>query len=678
MLSGPTPDLCRKEVDASSFQPSSRQQEMTVSAPPPACHQPKMGSAMEINTESDKPPIPIPIRVVAVTMSLYQLYTGIFQLTAMNQRVTHVTFALVLIFLYYGFDQKKKTTIAWHGYAIALTCLALGAYVLCTWFKKVGECGLCPPGYELALGTVFLLICMEAARRTLGWVFPIIAIVSMVYARFGEFLPGILAHKNYPFERIVGNMFITTDGVFGMLAGISATYIFLFILFGSMLRAAGGGDFFINLSFGLFGHVRGGPAKIAVVASSLFGMLSGSGTANVAGTGQITIPLMKRNGYKPHFAAAVETVSSAGGLLMPPIMGSAVFIIMEILGVSYVTIMKAAGLTAILYYVGLFLMIDLEAQKMGMVGLPKEDLPKLKKTLKEGWFFIIPIGVLIFFLVYSKVSVTRAAFWATIAIPICSIFAAPEKRMTPRQILTGLQEGALTALPVVAILSLGGVVLGMITLTGLGLMMSGLLIKMSGGKLIVLLFMTMVASIILGMGVPPVAAYIVLAILVVPALIKLGVYPLAAHLFVFYFATIAGITPPMAPDAFVAAGIADAPMMRTAFTACRLALVIFIVPYMFVYNNALLLIGSFGQILQVCVTAFFGVMALACAAQNYLGGKLPLLLRLLMFAGGGCLIYPGLKSDLVGLAIVALMFWIRIPNTVQHYTIGWFRKQKPL
>ena len=631
---------------------------------------------MEIKTETNKPRIPMLIRIIAVAMSLYQLYTGIFQLTAMNQRVTHVTFALVLIFLYYGFDQGKRRRIAWHGYLLAGLALAMGAYVLCTWFTKIGECGMSPPVYELILGTIFLIFCIEAARRTLGWVFPIIALVSMIYARFGEMLPGILAHKNYPFERIVGNMFITTDGVFGMLAGISATYIFLFILFGAMLRAAGGGEFFINLSFALFGHVRGGPAKIAVVASSLFGMLSGSGTANVAGTGQITIPLMKRSGYKPHFAGAVETVSSAGGLLMPPIMGSAVFIIMEVLGVNYVTIMKAAGLTAVLYYVGLFLMIDIEAQKLGMVGLPKEDLPRLKKTFQEGWYFIIPIFVLIFFLVYSKVSVTRAAFWATISIPVCSVFGGKARRMSWAKIVEGLESGALTALPVVAILSLGGVVLGMITLTGLGLMMSGLLIKMSGGSLFILLLLTMVASIILGMGVPPVAAYIVLAILVVPALIKLGVYPLAAHLFVFYFATIAGITPPMAPDAFVAAGIAEAPMMRTAFTACRLALVIFILPYMFVYNNALLLIGSPLQILQVAVTAFFGVLAIACAAQNYLGGRLPVLLRLILLFSGGCLIFPGWRTDLTGLAILALVMAIRIPQTLRRYTIGLIVREK--
>lgn len=606
---------------------------------------------------SDRPPWLV--RLIAVAMSLFQLYTGIFQLTAMNQRVTHVTFALVLIYLLYGWDQKRRERIAWHGYLLAGTALSLGIYVLCTWFTKVGHMGMAPPVYELVLGTIFIALCMEAARRTLGWVFPVIALVSMLYARFGEWLPGILAHKNYPFERLVDSMFITTEGVFGMLSGISATYIFLFILFGAMLREAGGGEFFINLSFSLFGHVRGGPAKIAVVASSLFGMLSGSGTANVAGTGQITIPLMKRTGYPPVFAGAVETVASAGGLLMPPIMGSAVFIIMEILGVSYFTIMKAAGLSALLYYTGLFLMIDIEAQKLGMQGLPREELPSFKQTIKEGWFFLIPIGVLIFFLAYSKVSVTRAAFWATVSVPLCTILGGRTRVMRPAQLLRGLENGALTALPVVAILSLGGVVLGMITLTGLGLMMSSMLIKLSGGNLLLLLFFTMIASIILGMGVPPVAAYIVLAILVVPALIKLNVYPLAAHLFVFYFATIAGITPPMAPDAFVAAGISGAPMMRTAFTACRLAMVIFIVPYMFVYNNALLLVGGVGQIVQVCVTAFLGVLALAYAAQNYLAGPLPVSWRLLLFLGSGLLIYPGWGTDLAGAALVVLIYLLR-------------------
>ncbi len=401
-------------------------------------------------------------------------------------------------------------------------------------------------------------------------------------------------------------------------------------------------------------------------------MLSGSGTANVAGTGQITIPLMKRTGYPAYFAGAVETVSSAGGLLMPPIMGSAVFIMMEILGVNYLTIIKSSVLMAILYYLGLFIMVDIEAQKIGLVGLERKEIPPLKKTLKEGWHFFIPLLLFFYFLGFERSSVTRAVLWANISIPFVAMMRK-KTRMSFSKILSGLEKGALTAAPVVAILSLGGIVVGMITLTGLGLMMSSILIELSHGNLFLLLLMTMVASIILGMGVPPVAAYIILAILVVPALIKMGVYPLAAHLFVFYFGTIAGITPPMAPDAFVAAGIADSPMMKTALTACRLALVIFIVPYMFVYNNALLLVGNVGEILLVCVTAFFGVYALASAAQNYLGGKLPIYLRLALFIGGGCLIYPGWATDLIGVVLVISILAIRAPDLLRRFTIGLFQ-----
>ncbi|MBW1972175.1 MAG: TRAP transporter permease [Deltaproteobacteria bacterium] len=609
------------------------------------------------------------VRFIAVGMSIFQLYTGIFQLTAMNQRVPHVTLGFILIFLVYPFRKKSpKDRLTWDGIIFASIILFIGFYVLFTWFKKVGQIGMEPPLYELIMGSILIVLLIDGTRRALGWAFPSVAVLVLIYARFGEIMPDIFAHKNYSFERIVSSMFITTDGIFGMLAGISSTYIFLFILFGALLREVGGGDFFIDLAYSLFGYVRGGPAKVAVVASSLFGMLSGSGTANVAGTGQITIPLMKKTGYRPYFAGAVETVASAGGLLMPPIMGSAVFIIMEILGVSYFTIIKAATLTAILYYLGLFLMIDIEAQKIGLKGLPKKELPKLKDVLKNGWHFLIPIIILIYFLGVAKVSVTRAAFWTNVSVPIVVILRS--RRLPIKQLIRGLEKGALTAVPVVAILSLGGIVVGMVTLTGLGLMMSSLLIQLSHGHLFLLLFFTMIASIIMGMGVPPVAAYIVLAILVVPALIKMGVYPLAAHLFVFYFSVIAGITPPMAPDAFVAAGIADSPMMKTALTACRLAIVIFILPYIFVYNTALLLTGNFFQIAWVSLSAFFGVFALAIALQNYWGKKLPILVRLLLFISALSLIIPGYKHNLIGFIIFLLGMGYQSPQFLKNLIKG--------
>jgi len=602
------------------------------------------------------------VRWIAIGMSLFQLYTGYFQFTAMNQRVPHVTLGFILIFLIYPMGKKgRKDQLSIDSVITASIILICGVYVMFNWFRKMGAMGLEPPLHELIMGGIFIILLIEGTRRALGWAFPSVAVLILLYARFGEIMPGLFAHKNYGTDRIIDTMFITADGVFGMLAGISATFIFLFILFGALLREAGGGEFFINFAYGICGRFRGGPAKIAIVASSLFGMLSGSGTANVAGTGQITIPLMKRSGYPAYFAGAVETVASAGGLLMPPIMGSAVFIMMEIIGVNYLVIIRASILMAVLYYLGLFLMVDIEAQKIGLVGIKKVEIPPLKKTLKEGWHFFIPLLVLIYFLGIERSSVTRAALWANLSIPLIAMMRK-HTRMSLSKILTGLEKGALTAAPVVAILSLGGIVVGMITLTGLGLMMSSILIELSHGNLFLLLMMTMFASIILGMGVPPVAAYIILAILVVPALIKMGVYPLAAHLFVFYFGTIAGITPPMAPDAFVAAGIADSPMMKTAFTACRLALVIFILPYIFVYNNALLMIGGFWQILWVSLTALLGVFALASAVQNFMGKALPLLLRIILFGSSLSLILPGYKTDLLGMVLLFSIMLYQMPQ----------------
>ena len=616
--------------------------------------------------QKEWPFIMVITRCLAIGLSIFQLYTGIFQLSAMNQRVPHVCIGVVLIFLIYPFHKSgRRHQPDVPSLLMAASVVLIGTYVLLNWFRKVGVAGEALPLHELVMGALLIVLLIEAARRAVGWAFPLVAIGILIYAHFGEFLPDIIAHKNYAWERVIGSMFITTDGIFGMLAGISATFIYLFILFGALLREAGGGDFFIDLAYGLFGHVRGGPAKVAVVASSLFGMLSGSGTANVAGTGQITIPLMKKTGYSPTFAGAVETVASAGGLLMPPIMGSAVFIIMQNLGVGYFTIIKAASLTAVLYYLGLFIMIDLEAQKIGLKGVPKEEIIPLRTTLKDGWHFLIPIAILIYFIVFAKVSVTRAAFWACISIPLTTVIR-PGKRMTMKQIFKGLENGAYTALPVIVILALAGIVVGMVTLTGLGLMMSSLLIELAHGNLFILLFLTMIASIILGMGVPPVAAYILLAILVVPALIRMGVYPLAAHLFVFYFSIVAGITPPMAPDAFIAAGISGAPMMKTALTACRLAIVIFILPYIFIYNNALLFIGSWTQIIWSAFCALVAVYILAICTQNYLGGRLPVFLRLILAISCLALVVPDVYCNSAGILVAGIVaFWrLRTPKVV--------------
>ena len=605
--------------------------------------------------------IPKYISVIAILMSLFHLYTGYFLLTAMNQRVIHVVFALVLIYLYYDWKQEKKLRLSISGIIFAGTSIFIGGYILNTWFTKAGQAGLAPPMQEIVLGSVFLLICIEASRRTLGLVFPILTVLTVLYARFGELIPGVFAHPNYSLPRLIDKLFISTEGVFGMLTGISATYIFLFILFGAMLRATGGGDFFINFAYSLLGHVRGGPSKIAVATSALLSMVTGSGPANVAGTGQITIPLMKNYGYKPYFAGAVECTASAGGLMTPPIMGSAAFIMMQILGVSYVTIMKSSILVAILFYLTIFLMIDLEDQKLQIPAIPKEKLPDFRQTFKEGWFFFLPIILLVYLLIGPRLSVTLAVFWSILSIPVCTVLGGRKRVARPKQLLQGLRDGALTALPVVAILTVAGIVMGIFNITGVSVMLSSMLVKLSGGNLFILLVLTMVTALILGMGMPPVAAYILMAILMAPALTDLGVIPIAAHFFIFYFTILANIAPPMAPNAFVASSIAEAPVMKIAFTSCRLAVVTFIIPFIFIYNNSLLLIGDLQQIVLVCITAPIGVYGIACAMQNYLYGFLPLLFRVALFIAGFFLLYPGWQTDILGILVILTIFLIRSP-----------------
>jgi TRAP transporter 4TM/12TM fusion protein len=452
-------------------------------------------------------------------------------------------------------------------------------------------------------------------------------------------------------ERIISGLFMTTEGIYGSLTGISATFIFLFVLFGTFMQESGAGTFFFGLASSLFGHVRGGPAKIAIAGSSLFGLISGSAMANVSAVGQITIPMMKKAGYKPHFAAAVEAASGVGGQFDPPVMGGSVFLMMEILGVSYWTICKAAWPAAILYYVGIFFIVDFEAVKHNLKGMPKETLPKFTEVLKQGFHFLIPPILLVYFLVYANVTESRAALWGVISVPLVSMLR-PSTRMTWRQIFRALERGAIGFLPIVGVVVACNILIGMITLTGLGLQISSILIELAGNSLFLLLILTMIASIILGLGLPIIVSYLVLAVLVAPALIQMGVEPLAAHLFIFFFALVSDLTPPVAPGAFVAAGIAGADMMRTAWMACRLGLVVYILPYMFVYNKALMLMGDLGDIIAAVVTALMGVYALACGIQGYMFRPTKIYERIPLFVAALLLISPGAINDLVGVLLL--------------------------
>lgn len=540
------------------------------------------------------------VTVIAVSFSLYQLITGYAPLIAMYQRIIHVAFGFTLIFLLYPISPKqKKDRITWDGVLFVGLILYLSVYVATHFIARADQVGLEPPLDELILGGILILLTLEASRRATGWSLAIFCFASLLYARFGEWLPVVLGHPNYSIERIISGLFMTTEGVYGALTGISATFIFLFVLFGTFMQESGAGNFFFGLAASLFGHVRGGPAKIAVVASSMFGMISGSAMANVSAVGQITIPMMKKAGYKPHFAGAVESASGVGGQFMPPVMGGSVFIMMEILGVSYITICKAAILSAILYYVAIFFIVDFEAVKYNLKGQPRSQCPKFKEVFKQGFHFLIPVAVLVYLLTYAHVTESRAAFWAVVSVPLVS-FLRKSTRMSFKRLVRALERGALGFLPIAGIVVSCNILVGMITLTGLGLQISSILIELSGQSLFVLLLLTMVASLILGLGLPIIVSYLVLAVLVAPALTNMGVMPLAAHLFIFFFALVSDLTPPVAPGAFVAAGIAGAEVMRTAWLACRLGLVVYILPYMFVYNPGLLLYGDHGVHWRLC------------------------------------------------------------------------------
>jgi len=601
------------------------------------------------------------ISVIAICFSVFQLATGYFPLIAMYQRIIHVIFGFTLIFLLFPFStRQRRDRLSWDGFLLVGLLLYISYYVVTHFIARADQVGLEPPLFELVLGGVLIFLTLEASRRTTGWSLAIFCVGSLLYARFGEWLPDVLGHPDYMVERIISGLFMTTEGIYGALTGIASTFIFLFVLFGTFMQESGAGTFFFGLASSLFGHVRGGPAKIAVVASSLFGMISGSAMANVSAVGQITIPMMKRAGYKPHFAAAVESASGVGGQFMPPVMGGSVFLMMEILGVSYFAICKAAVLSAVLYYVAIFFIVDFEAVKFNLKGQPKAECPRFRDVFKQGFHFLIPPVVLVYFLMYAHVTESRAGFWAIVSVVLAS-YLRKSTRMGLKQILRALERGALGFLPIAGVVVACNILVGMITLTGLGLQISSILIDLSGNSLFWLLFLTMIASLILGLGLPIIVSYLVLAVLVAPALTQMGVEPLAAHLFIFFFALVSDLTPPVAPGAFVAAGIAGADMMKTAWMACRLGLVVYILPYMFVYNNALLLKGDVGEIVLSAVTAFIGVYALACGIQGYMFRPAKIYERILFFVAALGLIKPGWASDLVGLGILVLLVFMQRP-----------------
>ncbi|HOV90927.1 MAG TPA: TRAP transporter permease [Syntrophorhabdaceae bacterium] len=585
----------------------------------------------------------------AICMSLFHLYTGCMgSLDPWSQRVIHLSFGFLITFLSYPYLKGKKLNII--DICLAVLSIICGLYIIINMDALVDRAGM-PTTWDIVFGVITTLLVLEMTRRVIGLALVVVSGIFLLYAYFGPYLPDAIAHRGYSIERIATHMYTTLEGIYGVPIGVSATFVILFVIFGAFLEATKTGDFFINFANSIAGKKRGGPAKVAVISSGFFGTISGSAVANVVGTGTYTIPLMKRTGYAPNFAAAIEAVASSGGQLVPPVMGAAAFVISEMTGESYLKICVAAIIPSVLYYTGLFAAVHMEARRANLSGLSDEEVPKFWGTLKSQGYLAISALVLVYFLAVELRSPSFSAFWAIIAALILSSIRK-STRLNLKGLANALEAGAKGALSVVAACAAAGIVVGVVTLTGLGLKFSGAIIQLAHGNLYLTLVFTMIASLILGMGLPTTAAYIICAILAVPALTNLGVNVLSAHLFVFYFAIISAITPPVALAAYAGAGIAKSDPMKTGLTACRIGLAAFIIPYMFVFNPALLMNAPVLQIIWVTFTALVGVFLLSSSVIGWWLAYMKIWERVLLFFAAVLLIEPRLITDIVSIIFI--------------------------
>ena len=597
-------------------------------------------------------------KAIALAMAAFQLYTAItVSFSPMVQRSVHLAFALSLLFLI-------TPTRPGAGRAdLAARCLAAILGVVVTLYAAVEFTNpgifraIDPTRTDIVLGTILVLLLLEATRRVAGPSLAIIAASFLLYAFVGPWLPGLLGHPGFEYSQVISSMYVRLEGIFGTALGASATYVYVFILFGSFMIRMGGGDFFIELAQALLGNTRGAAGKISIFASALFATITGTGPSNVAAVGIVTIPTMIRSGYPPRMAAALEAAASVGGQITPPIMGAAAFIMADLLGIPYYEIAKAALIPAVFYFVSLFVTADLEAARHGLKGMPREDLPSLRKTLTGGWHFLIPVAVLLYFLAIAQVSPGRAGAWALLAFLPLWLFRElhARRRIDVRKVIAALDESSRSAVMIAVACAIVGVIMNVTDLTGLGLKFTSLILGFSNEQLLVLLALTAAAALLLGTGLPTTATYLICAILVAPALAKMGVPLLTAHLFVFYFGVVSDLTPPTAVSCYVAGGIAGESGMRVAFSATRVALPALIVPFMFVYSPSLLLQGSVVDVLVASIPAMLGLLAMSVALIGYWRGPLLFWERALALIAGALMVVPGLVNVGIGIVVMAII-----------------------
>ena len=601
------------------------------------------------------------ISFICIAFAVFQLYTATFGvLDAHLQRAIHLAFGFSLIYLLYP-GRKNWSRSVMHPLDVIFAVLSVASalYIVIFYDELVLRAGM-NTEFDFSIAFIGTLLLFEAARRVVGWPMLTVALFFMFYAFAGPYMPGILAHRGVGVQEMFDHLFFTTEGIFGTPLGVSSTFIYLFILFGSYLEATGLGKLFIDLANAVAGWAAGGPAKVAVLSSGLMGTVSGSSVANVAGTGAFTIPMMKKLGYRPAFAGAVEAAASTGGQLMPPVMGAAAFLMAEFVGVPYIEVVKAAVIPALLYYIGVWIGVHYEAKKFGLKGTPRDQLPKFGKLFMEKGHLILPLAIIVYLLV-SGYTPMRAALWAIGLTLICSCLRK-STRISFGDVVKGLIEGSKGVLGVLIACATAGVIIGVVTKTGVGLKLATALLDLAGGHLLPAMFFTMITSLILGMGVPTTANYVITSTIAAPALVQMNVPVLAAHMFAFYFGIVADVTPPVALAAYAGAGISGADPMKTGFTAAKLAIAAFIVPYIFVLAPELLMIDATPfTITFACATAIIGMWGVSVAMIGFCQSKLSFLQRLLFFVGGLNMIIPGAVTDAIGVAILAVaFFWQRM------------------
>ena len=625
--------------------------------------------------------ITVIVSIIFVAFQLYATLSG--AVTAQILRATHLAFVQFLAFLLFPATKKlPRDTLPLYDVILGLVGAGCWMYIVINFQQLVRRSGN-NTVIDVIIGIIGILILFESCRRIVGLPIMIIAGTFVVYAFVGKYLPGFLHHRGYSLQRVVCHLFYNTEGIMGTPIGACSTFIFLFILFGALLEKTGIGQFFIDLCNAIAGGASGGPAKVAVLSSALLGTVSGSSVSNTVGSGSFTIPMMKKLGYKGEFAGAVEASASTGGQLMPPIMGAAAFLMAESLGMPYITIVKAAVIPALLYFTGIFITVHLEAKKLGLKGMPREQLPRFLPLFLSKGYMILPLVVIIWFLCAGKTAVYAALMGIVaclvigIVVSIVDLAKGRKPTFGSRDLIDVMCAAARNIISVAIACGMAGIIIGVVTLTGLGLKLGAGLVSLAGGKLFLTLVFTMLASIILGMGAPTTANYLITSTITAGAIIQLGVQPLAAHMFAFYFGIIADVTPPVALAAIAGAAIAKAKPMKTAFNATKLAIGAFIIPYMFVYNSQMLMIdASIGRILFIIATALIGMFGISVALEGYgfnftglLHGSskpaglvitLDVIERVLFATAGLLCVIPETRSDIVGLSMMAVLIAYQI------------------